>query len=262
MIKLKDGTLSPEEVHVFRDVAGNNHIEILNTEAKAADISPSDYKLTENGIEITGHGHRLGIDVSFYQDNVDFEKVKAAGIDFVFIRAGFRGYGTGSLNEDAKAVENIKKALSAGLDVGVYFFSQAINEAEAVEEAGYVFEILEKAGVTSPDELAMPIVFDPESIMNDSARTDKVTGEQFTLNSIAFCETVKEKGYEPCVYCNMLWQAFKLDLGLLRDYKIWYADYEELPQTPYDYAYWQYSDTGHVDGVRGNVDLDIEILRE
>ncbi|MBR4183238.1 MAG: glycoside hydrolase family 25 protein [Lachnospiraceae bacterium] len=260
LIKLKDGTLSSEETYVFRDVAGNNHIEILNKEAKSARISTSDYKLTENGIEITGTGHRLGIDVSFYQDNVDFEKVKESGIDFVFIRAGFRGYGTGSLNEDSKAVDNIKNALSAGLDVGVYFFSQAINEKEAVEEAEYVFDILEKAGVTSPEELKMPIVFDPESIMNDSARTDGVTGEQFTLNSIAFCETVKGKGYEPCVYCNMLWQAFKLDLGILKDYKIWYADYEELPQTPYDYTYWQYSDTGHVDGVKGPVDLDIEIL--
>ena len=260
LIKLKDGTLSSEETYVFRDVAGNNHIEILNKEAKSARISTSDYKLTENGIEITGTGHRLGIDVSFYQDNVDFEKVKESGIDFVFIRAGFRGYGTGSLNEDSKAVDNIKNALSAGLDVGVYFFSQAINEKEAVEEAEYVFDILEKAGVASPEELKMPIVFDPESIMNDSARTDSVTGEQFTLNSIAFCETVKEKGYEPCVYCNMLWQAFKLDLGILKDYKIWYADYEELPQTPYDYTYWQYSDTGSVDGVKGPVDLDIEIL--
>ena len=260
LIKLKDGTLSSEEIHVFRDVAGNNHIEIINGDAKPARISTNDYKLTENGIEITGTGHRLGIDVSFYQDNVDFEKVKNSGFDFVFIRAGFRGYGTGSLNEDSKAVDNIKNALAAGLDVGVYFFSQAINEKEAVEEAEYVFDILEKAGVTSPEELKMPIVFDPESIMNDSARTDGVTGEQFTLNSIAFCETVKEKGYEPCVYCNMLWQAFKLDLGILKDYKIWYADYEELPQTPYDYSYWQYSDTGHVDGVKGSVDLDIEIL--
>ncbi|MCR4946058.1 MAG: glycoside hydrolase family 25 protein [Lachnospiraceae bacterium] len=260
LIKLKDGTLSPEDIHVFRDVAGNSHIEILNQDANPVRISSDVYRITDNGIEITGTKHRLGIDVSFYQDDVDFEKVKNSGIDFVFVRAGFRGYGTGSLNEDSKAVENIKNALTAGLDVGVYFFSQAINEKEAVEEAEYVFDILEKAGITSPEELKMPIVFDPESIMNDSARTDGVTGEQFTLNSIAFCETVKEKGYDPCVYCNMLWQAFKLDLGILKDYKIWYADYEELPQTPYDYTYWQYSDTGSVDGVKGPVDLDIEIL--
>lgn len=201
------------------------------------------------------YSYRLGIDVSHYQGEIDWQKVKASGIAFVIIRLGFRGYGAeGVMKADSKFEQNLEGARAVGLDVGVYFFSQAINENEAVEEAEFVLEHL------NGRDLQLPIVYDPETILHDEARTDDVTGEQFTKNTIAFCERVEEAGYKPMVYCNMLWQAYELDLKELSDYPIWYADYEPYPQTPYDFAYWQYSSEGKVDGIQGNVDMNIQLI--
>lgn len=198
---------------------------------------------------------RLGIDVSYYQGEIDWEKVKADGYEFVFIRIGLRGYGEeGIIKVDEMFHENIKGAQNAGLDVGVYFFAQAINEEEAIEEANFVLEQL------NGYELQMPVVYDPESILHTESRTDDVTGEQFTKNSRVFCETIESAGYEPMIYCNLMWQAFQLDLTQLADFPIWYADYESLPQTPYHFDIWQYSESGQVNGIDGAVDLNIQFI--
>ena len=98
-------------------------------------------------------------------------------------------------------------------------------------------------------------------IRDDEARTDSVTGEQFTANTIAFCERVKEAGYQPMIYSNMVWEADLYDLGKLQSYPVWYADYEQIPQTPYAFRFWQYSEKGTVDGISGDVDLDVEFIR-
>ena len=161
---------------------------------------------------------------------------------------------------DDNAIENIKNAKAAGLDVGVYFFSQAINEAEAVQEAEFCFEILAQAGITEPEQLEMPIVFDPESILHDDSRTDDVTGEQFTSNCIAFCEAVESEGFKSMIYANTTWEAYMLDLGKLSDYPIWYADYSDEVQSPYAYEMWQYSEKGQVNGIDGPVDLNIQYI--
>jgi GH25 family lysozyme M1 (1,4-beta-N-acetylmuramidase) len=204
---------------------------------------------------------KIGVDVSNYQGEIDWEKVKAAGYEFAFIRIGFRGYGeSGTLNPDKRYKENLHGALDAGLDVGVYFFSQAVSEEESVEEAEYVLSLLDEADI-SVEQLALPVVFDPESILDDEARTDDVTGEQFTKNAAAFCNRIREAGAASMIYCNMLWEAYKLDLGALSDYPVWYADYEELPQTPYAFEFWQYSESAHVDGISGAVDADIWMIR-
>jgi GH25 family lysozyme M1 (1,4-beta-N-acetylmuramidase) len=204
---------------------------------------------------------KIGVDVSNYQGDIDWEKVKASGYEFAFIRIGFRGYGeSGTLNPDKHYKENLHGALDAGLDVGVYFFSQAVSEEESVEEAEYVLSLLDEADI-SVEQLALPVVFDPESILDDEARTDDVTGEQFTKNAAAFCDRIREAGAAPMIYCNMLWEAYKLDLGALSDYPVWYADYEELPQTPYAFEFWQYSESAHVDGISGAVDVDIWMIR-
>lgn len=186
-----------------------------------------------------------------------FTKVKADGYEFAFIRIGFRGYGKeGIIKTDKMFHENIKKAQAARLDVGVYFFAQAISEEEAIEEANFVLEQL------NGYELQMPVVYDPESILHSDARTDHVTGEQFTKNTKAFCETISNAGFEPMIYCNMLWQAFKLELSQLSEFPIWYADYEKLPQTPYQFAIWQYTQSGQVDGIDGNVDINIQMIKK
>lgn len=199
---------------------------------------------------------KAGIDVSKYQGQVDWQAVKDAGADFVFLRMGYRSYGSGELNLDPMFVTNIEGATAAGLDVGVYFFSQAINEAEAVEEADYVLSNLKGY------DLQMPIVYDPETIRDDVARTDGVTGEQFTKNALAFCKEVEEAEEHPMVYCNMLWEAYELDLQQLENLEIWYADYEALPQTPYNYTIWQYTQTGSCPGVNGSVDKNLWIMKK
>ncbi len=206
-----------------------------------------------------------GVDVSRYQGDVDFVKLKENGFEFVFIRLGYRGYGkAGSIRLDSRFDENMKKAIDAGLDVGVYFFSQAVNEDEAREEADFVFANLKRIREEFSDEYypSLGIVFDPESILDDVARTDDVTAEQFTLNTITFLDAVRAEGYEPILYCNMLWEAFNLEMKKIYEngYQVWYADYEPFPQTPYDFTFWQYTNEGRIDGIDGSADIDIRFI--
>jgi len=196
-----------------------------------------------------------GIDVSKFQGTIDWAKVRDSGISFVIVRVGFRGYGSaGRIKEDELYRQNIEGAQAAGLDVGVYFFAQAVNEEEALEEAEYVMELIDGY------HLELPVVYDPELIRGEESRTDHVTGEQFTKNTIAFCEKIRSGGYSPMIYSNMVWEAELFDMAQLQKYPFWYADYEQVPQTPYDFEYWQYSEKGHVDGIAGDVDLDIRFV--
>lgn len=199
---------------------------------------------------------RKGIDVSYYNGKINWKKVKKAGIKFAIIRLGYRGYGTGSLNLDKQFRRNLKQARKVGLDVGVYFFSQAVNEKEAREEAQFVIKALKGK------KLDLPVVYDPERILHDNARTDNVSGKQFTKNTLAFCKRIEQAGYDAMIYSNMYWEAFLLDLKKLADYPVWYADYKKKPQTPYQFYFWQYSSSGRVDGVKGRVDLNVEFVRK
>lgn len=200
---------------------------------------------------------RMGIDVSHHQGDIDWKAVADQGFDFAILRIGYRGYGKeGKVCPDTRYQEYIKGAKEAGLDVGVYFFAQAVNEDEAIEEAEFVLKILDGT------KLDLPVVYDPESILDDEARTDDVSGEQFTRNTVAFLKTISDAGYEPMVYSNMLWEAYELDLKELPDIPVWYADYEPLPQTPYDFIMWQYSNEGDVKGILGVCDLDIQLIRK
>lgn len=208
---------------------------------------------------------KVGVDVSRYQGRVDFQKIKDSGFEFVFIRLGYRGYGkTGSIQKDSMFDVNFINAVDAGLDVGVYFFSQAVNEEEAREEADFVLSTLDRIkNDNSMKELKLlGIVYDPESILDHEARTDDVTKEQFTINTIAFLDKVSNEGYVPYLYCNMLWEAYMLEMDKIFDkgYGIWYADYEEFPQTPYDFEIWQYTNEGSVPGIQGNSDINIRFI--
>lgn len=201
--------------------------------------------------------NRLGVDVSYHNGMIDWEKVKGQGVDFAIIRLGYRGYGeAGTLYLDKQFESNIRNAQNAGLDVGVYFFAQAVNEKEAEEEADFVLKHL------GDYEIQLPVVYDPESILDAEARTDDVTKEQFTLNAEVFCRKIAEAGYDPMIYCNMLWEAYELDLTQLSEYPVWYADYEALPQTPYQFEFWQYTNQGRVEGIQGDVDLNLQMIRK
>lgn len=252
------GKTIPKILH-FVDVFGTSYETVIDP-----GVEKHTYRMecfSHDGDDLSYDGderytYRLGIDVSSFQGEVDWKKVKEAGIEFAIIRLGYRGYGqAGDLCVDKQFERNIQNAQAEGLDVGVYFFAQAINEEEAVQEAEFVLQYLEGY------DLQLPVVYDPESILDDTARTDDVTGEQFTKNTLAFCERIEEAGYEAMVYSNMLWEAYQFDLKQLSEYPIWYADYEELPQTPYRFSFWQYTNTGRVDGVTGDVDLDIQLIK-
>lgn len=198
--------------------------------------------------KVTSH---LGIDVSIHQDNIDWKKVKQSGIEFAIIRLGFRGYGTGEAMLDDNYIQNIKGANAAGINTGVYFFSQAITVDEAIEEAKLVINSLKGLDVT------YPIVYDWEIIYDDSARTDNVPVDVLTDCCVAFCETIKDAGYTPMIYQNKKTSMFKLDLERLTDYDFWLAEYNPDPTYYYDFAMWQYTSEGSVPGIKGNVDINI-----
>lgn len=246
------------EILKFVDAWGEWHEAEIDPAIRKHDYNWSCLTNTEAGIQYTGderYAIRKGIDVSEHQGDIDWGRVKAAGYDFAFLRIGYRGYGEqGTLCADAKFQQNIVNAHNAGVEVGVYLFSQAVSEDEALQEAGLVLEQLQG------HSLELPVVFDPERIRDDAARTDNVTGEQFTKNTVLFCEKMKEAGYQPMIYSNMVWEAFEYDMEALADYPIWYADYEPVPQTPYYFSFWQYSEKGSVDGIAGNVDLNVQFL--
>ena len=200
---------------------------------------------------------RLGVDVSEYQGNIDWNAVKNAGIDFAILRLGYRGTTQGLLNVDETFEQNFTGASDAGLSVGVYFFSQAITEAEARAEADFVAQTL------NGRKLAYPVVFDwepptpTEKLPAEDLRAYGMTGEQVTKLGTAFCQQIKEAGYTPCVYFNKH-QAYEFfDLEQWKEYDMWYAEYAELPSLYYDFRIWQYTDEGQVPGIEGGVDVNI-----
>ncbi len=247
----------PEKLN-FVDVYGEHYQIEVDQGVRKHDYNLSCFKNSGNYVVYDGdnrYTYRLGIDVSHHDGDIDWDAVEESGIDFVILRIGYRGYGAeGLLNEDKKFREYIDGAHEAGLDVGVYIFSQAVDAEEAREEARLVLNILDGY------HIELPVVFDPESVLDANARTDYVSGEQFTENAITFCQMIKDAGYQPMIYSNMMWEAFKFDLKKLSEYPIWYADYEQFPQTPYHFEYWQYSNTGKVPGIQDMVDLDIQLI--
>jgi len=195
----------------------------------------------------------LGIDVSSYQGNINWNKVKAAGVDYAIIRLGYRGYGTGAVMLDTKFHTNMKNAASAGIPTGVYFYSQAINEEEAIEEAETVIKNLKGYNIS------YPVVFDMEEVNDDpeDVRTSQLTPKQRTDITIAFCERIREAGYTPMVYGNISWMIMNLEFERLEEYDKWFAQYFKQPFFPYEFAMWQYTPNGKIDGIEGGVDLNM-----
>ena len=196
---------------------------------------------------------QLGIDVSKWNGDIDWDKVKADGIEFVMIRCGYRGSVTGALVEDPYFMKNIRGAKAAGLKVGVYFFTQATNEVEAVEEASMVIALCDGF------ELDFPVVIDSEGA-GGNGRADSLDIATRTKVCKAFCETVENAGYEAGVYASRSWYNQNLEVSELDDYKIWLAEYRSTPLYSGYYDMWQYTSKGSVDGIEGNVDLNISYM--
>jgi len=196
----------------------------------------------------------VGVDVSKYQDYIDFPKLKKAGVDYCMIRLGVRGYGTGQLSIDDYYTENMKRATDAGLEIGVYFTSQAISEEEAVEEANTVIENLKDY------QISYPVAIDMGYVENDTARIEKLSKAEKTKVIKKFMETIKAAGYLPMIRGDKEWFIKSIDLSKLTEYDMWLRQEQDIPDYPYQFTMWQYSTTTIVDGISGQANVNISFV--
>ena len=200
--------------------------------------------------------HSTGVDVSEHQGYINWDAVAKDGISFAFVRVGNRGLTTGKLSQDEYFEYNAKAADQAGLKVGAYFFSQATTEEEAHEEADFVIERLKGRNIT------YPVAYDHERLADTPGRADDLSPEQMTRNAAAFCARIQEAGYTPMIYGSMK-DLLRYNLPDLAHFNIWLAQYNvNAPTFNQYFSIWQYSNTGSVSGIDGNVDLNIQFLAE
>lgn len=208
-------------------------------------------KYTFNGDGSLNTGTVMGIDISKHNGNIDWNAVKNSGVQYVILRCGYRGSASGVLVEDQKFKRNIQGATAAGLKVGIYFFSQAVNEVEAVEEASMTLSLIKNYRIT------YPVYIDVESA---NGRADGISKAARTSIINAFCQTIRNSGYTPGLYANKNWLTEKINTGALGGCKIWLAQYVAAPTYGGRYEMWQYSSRGSIAGIKGNVDLNVSYM--
>ena len=203
----------------------------------------------------TEYATRWGVDVSNHQGSIDWAALKRQGIDFAYLRIGLRGYGEkGTLYPDRSFQRNYDSARAAGIDVGVYMFSQATNSREAAEEAAYVLQLLDG------QPLELPVYYDWEPVHSDDSRTAQNSGLLLTSQARTFCRLIRQAGYDAGVYMNRQQGYYRYDLRSLAGYKLWIADYGDYPDFYYRFDVWQYSAEAELDGVGTIVDLNVEFV--
>lgn len=217
-----------------------------------------DNVVAENGFKnyyIDGLKQNLtGVDVSYHQGDIDWEAVRADGVDFAMLRVGYRGYETGKLNVDERFHEYAEGALDAGLDIGVYFYSQAVDADEAKEEAEFVLEQIKDY------EIMYPVAFDWEFAGDETARTNDVSSETINECAAVFCNRIARGGYIPMIYSVKRMALMKFDLSRLAGFDFWLAEYREEPEFPYEFSMWQYASDGRVNGIEGEVDMNMSFI--
>ena len=196
-----------------------------------------------------------GIDVSQYQENINWSEVREDGLSYVFIRCGGRSYGeNGVLIYDPMFKKNFREARARGFDTGVYFYSQAINKKEAIEEAEFCLTVLDGRS------LQLPVYIDVEYSGAGNGRADNLSRAERTEVVEAFCKVISDAGYKPGVYSNRYFLEENLELTspALKDVSVWLAEYHNGSKPGYkgDYDFWQYTSEGEVSGIKGNVDLN------
>lgn len=207
-------------------------------------------KYYENNMRISF----LGADLSKNQDYVDFIALHRAGVDYVMLRLGQRGYQTGELSIDDYFFDNMNRAKGAGLDVGVYFFSQATTLEEAEEEAEFVIEALKDY------EIDYPVVYATGYVTREVTRAESLDKMTRTNLAIRFMSKIEEAGYSTMLYGTKEWLIQKYSLGSLQGTDLWLAQYEDIPDFPYEFSMWQYTDHGRIDGIAGNANLSISFV--
>ncbi len=221
----------------------------------ASTLSQNEFRTVNGMPEYTGDQYDtcLGIDVSEHQWNVDWPTV-AQTVDFAYVRLGYRGYTEGGLFLDPWYDTNLSGASAAGLDTGVYFFSQAINVGEAIEEAEYVIANLRGYRVN------LPVIFDWEKIEGGGARTDGLSTQTMTDCAVAFCRTIENAGYRAGIYFNRQLGYYGFDLSRLANYSFWVSVPGEFPDYYYACEFWQNSFTASIPGVTGDADLSMRFI--
>lgn len=226
-------------------------------DASIEDTEENGAKEDADGTELTSpvisEESKFGIDVSKWNKEIDWAKVKDAGVDYAIIRCGYRGASTGSLVEDPYFAANIQGATEAGVKVGLYFFTQATTEVEAVEEASMAIMLCNEY------RLAYPIFIDTEGA-GGNGRADELDKETRTAVCEAFCETIENAGYTSGVYASKNWFQKNVDAGRLDKYVVWLAEYKSTPTYEGDFQMWQYTSKGSVEGIDGRVDMNISLL--
>lgn len=194
----------------------------------------------------------VGIDISSFQGEIDWETLSLShAVDFVMLRVGYRGYGSGAIELDSSFEQNKQDVTGYAVDTGVYFFSQAISYEEGVEEAEFVLKQIKGMNIT------YPIVIDTEQVEAEDARGNNISVDERTDGIVGFCETIKEAGYTPMIYANRNWFAQSLDMDRLGEYELWLAQYANVPDFPYKFTGWQYTSEGTVPGIEGEVDINL-----
>lgn len=241
----------------WRTTGGKTYYYSSTTHEPVTGIQCIDNKLYYfNADGVLENGKTFGVDVSKYQKNINWNQIKKAGVSFVIVRIGYRGYGaSGTLVLDPMFEEHFTNVKNAGLKVGVYFFSQATTEEEAKEEA------FACAYVLNGRKLDYPIFFDTEAsgASNGSGRADGLGVADRTKCAVAFCEEVKANGYKPGVYASTLWYRNRVDLSSLTKYTIWNAHYG-VASSPIDCALWQGTCTARLPGYKGDLDVNISYI--
>ena len=238
---------------LFKVIFFKDHEIPITTNHEKSQLDPELFYFDDNGrmqYDDSSVETSFGIDVSSYQGNIDWNEVKRDGVEYAFIRVGLRGTTEGAIYEDTMFETNYTGARRQQIPVGVYFFSQATSEEEAVEEARFVIEHIKGLDVQ------LPVVFDWEYV-SETARTAGIDSQVLCRCAEAFCSTIEEAGYSSMIYFNLYTSYLIYDMNSLGNHAIWLAQFSSRPTFYYQYDYWQYSCTGHVAGISGEVDLNI-----
>lgn len=245
----------------YNSIYVNGNAVVVHNDLQRNCFTEEDFQRENGRMTCLTAPFRTGVDVSSHQGAVDWKAVAGDGITFAMLRCGYRGYVTGDVNPDERFGKNAEEAAAAGLDVGAYFFSQAVSPEEAREEAEFVLNMVKGY------DLTLPIVYDWEVISTQSseegARTDSLSVEEATASALAFCQTIREAGYEAMVYCNNETGYFSYDIRQIQqaELPVWFAAYHaEYPNYYYQVDWWQYTDQGTVSGIKGDADLNIMLL--
>ena len=249
----------PVDEHAGQVLVNDGFNDVWITPVEEVKVNPlveEDFVVEEEGkIKYTGdfYSIKLGVDFSYHQFDIDWSKVPGAGIEFAMVRVGYRGYTVGSIFPDEYYQQNLKGARENGLDVGVYFFSQAMNVQEAIEEAEFTIELIKDYDIT------LPVYFDWEQ--EAGFRVEGLSFETMNDCAVAFCETIRNAGYEPGIYFSKQQGYYAYDLGRISDYSFWVTNPGDFQDFYYAGDIWQYSmDTAYIAGIPTPTDLNMMFI--